>query len=98
MDDLCRFAANPLAFVARYSESALISHIAIVTASLAGVGCPVMTQCIKTLIDAFATPPHGHLHSIYLAGLVDCSRRSVLAARELDRQRRVCEGDRRPPM
>ena len=88
--------ARPLTFVARYLRQQLdFAHF--VTAALAAVGC----SGIKTLIDAFASPPYGstgHLDCNRLAGLVGCDRQSALVARELDRQRRICEGDRRPPI
>ena len=59
-DDLCRFATRPLAFIMRYLRQRPLSHIAILTAVLAAVGCSVTTQYgIKTLIDACASPAHG---------------------------------------
>ena len=59
-DDLCPFATRPLAFITRYLHQRPISHIAIVSAVLAAVGCSVTTQYgIKTLIDALASPTHG---------------------------------------
>jgi ATP-binding cassette subfamily B protein len=60
-DDLCRFATRPLAFITRYLRQRPRSHIAILTAVLAAVGCSVTTQYgIKTLIDALANPAHSN--------------------------------------
>ena len=60
LDDLCRFATRPLAFIARYLRRRLVAHVVIVTAVLAAVGCSVTTQYgVKTLVDALANPAHG---------------------------------------
>jgi ATP-binding cassette, subfamily B, bacterial len=60
LDDLCRFATRPLAFIARYLRRRSVSHAVIVTAVLAAVGCSVTTQYgVKTLVDALANPIHG---------------------------------------
>ena len=60
LDDLCRFATRPLAFIARYLRRRSVSHAVIVTAVLAAVGCSVTTQYgVKTLVDALAGPSHG---------------------------------------
>jgi len=60
LDDLCRFATRPLAFIARYLRRRLVAHTVIVTAVLAAVGCSVTTQYgVKTLVDALANPVHG---------------------------------------
>jgi ATP-binding cassette, subfamily B, bacterial len=60
LDDLCRFATRPLAFIARYLRRRLVAHSVIVTAVLAAVGCSVTTQYgVKTLVDALASPAHG---------------------------------------
>ena len=60
LDDLCRFATRPLAFIARYLRRRLVAHVVIVTAVLAAVGCSVTTQYgVKTLVDALASPVHG---------------------------------------
>jgi ATP-binding cassette subfamily B protein len=60
LDDLCRFATRPLAFIARYLRRRLVAHVVIVTAVLAAVGCSVTTQYgVKTLVDALASPAHG---------------------------------------
>jgi ATP-binding cassette, subfamily B, bacterial len=60
LDDLCRFATRPLAFIARYLRRRLVAHALIVTAVLAAVGCSVTTQYgVKTLVDALASPAHG---------------------------------------
>lgn len=53
MDELCRYAQNPWAFFARYIARRPFSHIAIVTAVVAAVGCSVSTQYgVKALVDA----------------------------------------------
>jgi ATP-binding cassette, subfamily B, bacterial len=67
LDDLCRFATRPLAFIARYLRRRPVSHAAIVTAVLAAVGCSVTTQYgVKTLVDALASPIHGG-NAVWLA-------------------------------
>ena len=60
LDDLCRFATRPLAFIGRYLRRRSVSHAVIVTAVLSAVGCSVTTQYgVKTLVDALANPIHG---------------------------------------
>ena len=45
-DDLCRLATRPFAFIARYLRQRPLSHIAIVTAVLAAVGCSVTAASV----------------------------------------------------
>ncbi|MGA7611742.1 MAG: hypothetical protein WCF49_16330, partial [Xanthobacteraceae bacterium] len=53
LDDLCRFATRPLAFIGRYLRRRSVSHAVIMTAVLTAVGCSVTTQYgVKTLVDA----------------------------------------------
>ena len=67
MDELCRFATSPLAFIARYLRQHPISHAAIAIAVLAAVGCSVTTQFgVKTLVDALSAPAHTSA-SVWLA-------------------------------
>jgi ATP-binding cassette, subfamily B, bacterial len=55
MDNLCRFAARPVAFFVHYVRMRPISHAFIVTAVLAAVGCSVSTQYgVKFLVDTLA--------------------------------------------
>ena len=55
MDDLCRFADRPFAFLARYLRARPASHAAIVALVLAAVGCAVSTQyAVKFLVDMLA--------------------------------------------
>src|SRR5262245_43889430 len=52
MQDLCRYADRPLAFVARYVRVRAIPHAAILLAVLAAVACSVAGQYgIKLLVD-----------------------------------------------
>ena len=60
MDNACRFAARPLAFVARYVMVRPIAHAVIITAVLAAVGCSVGAQYgIKVLVDTLAGGLYG---------------------------------------
>ncbi len=59
MDDLCRYATRPLAFIARYLARRPVSHTTILSAVVAAVGFSVMTQYgVKTLVDALSNPAH----------------------------------------
>ncbi|MFZ0842117.1 MAG: ABC transporter transmembrane domain-containing protein, partial [Xanthobacteraceae bacterium] len=67
MDELCRYAKRPLAFIARYLRQHPISHAAIAIAVLAAVGCSVTTQFgVKTLVDALSAPAHASA-SVWMA-------------------------------
>jgi ATP-binding cassette subfamily B protein len=67
MDELCRFATRPLAFITRYLRQHPISHAAIAIAVLAAVGCSVTTQFgVKTLVDALSAPAHASA-SVWMA-------------------------------
>jgi ATP-binding cassette, subfamily B, bacterial len=66
MDDLCRFADRPFAFLARYLRARLPSHAAIVALVLAAVGCAVTTQyAVKFLVDTLAG--HSSASGVWLA-------------------------------
>jgi ATP-binding cassette subfamily B protein len=55
MDDACRYADRPIAFVARYIMVRPIAHTVIIVAVLAAVGCSVGAQyAIKVLVDTLA--------------------------------------------
>jgi ATP-binding cassette subfamily B protein len=55
MDDLCRYADRPLAFIARYIRRRPVSHAAIAAAVLAAVACSVSTQYgVKFLVDTLS--------------------------------------------
>ena len=55
MDDLCRFAARPVAFFVHYLRMRPTSHVLIAAAVLAAVGCSVSTQYgIKFLVDTLS--------------------------------------------
>src|SRR2546426_87870 len=74
MDDLCRYADRPFAFLVRYLRARLASHAAIVVLVLAAVGCAVTTQyAVKFLVDTLAghAPPNGvWLAFVLLASLI----------------------------
>src|SRR3546814_5990755 len=55
MDDLCRYANRPIAFIARYIGRHRIAHTAILLAVLGAVGCSVATQYgVKILVDTLS--------------------------------------------
>ncbi len=55
MDDLCRYANRPLAFIARYLRRRAPTHVAILLFVLLAVGCAVTTQyAVKFLVDTLA--------------------------------------------
>ncbi|HEY6257172.1 MAG TPA: ABC transporter ATP-binding protein [Xanthobacteraceae bacterium] len=55
MDDLCRYAGRPLAFILRYVRLRPGSHLLILTAVLAAVACSVSTQYgVKYLVDTLS--------------------------------------------
>ncbi|MET0631433.1 MAG: ABC transporter ATP-binding protein [Xanthobacteraceae bacterium] len=69
MDDLCRFADRPFAFLARYLRARPASHAAIVALVLAAVGCAVTTQyAVKFLVDTLAG--HSAASGVWLAFLL----------------------------
>ena len=69
MDDLCRFADHPFAFLARYLRARPVAHAAIVALVLAAVGCAVTTQyAVKFLVDTLAG--HAAASGIWLAFLL----------------------------
>lgn len=56
MDDLCRFARRPYAFIARYIRLRPVAHTVIIVAVLAAVGCSVGAQYgIKFLVDTLSS-------------------------------------------
>ncbi|RAI43640.1 ABC transporter ATP-binding protein [Rhodoplanes roseus] len=58
MDDLCRYADRPLAFLFRYVRMRPAAHAFILIAVLVAVGCSVATQYgIKVLVDSLAPGP-----------------------------------------
>src|SRR5262249_58523157 len=55
MQDACRYADRPFAFLARYVKVRPIAHAAIVIAVVAAVGCSVGAQYgVKILVDTLA--------------------------------------------
>jgi ATP-binding cassette subfamily B protein len=55
MDELCPYADHPLAFMLRYFRLRPRSHVLILTAVLAAVGCSVSTQYgVKYLVDVLS--------------------------------------------
>jgi ATP-binding cassette, subfamily B, bacterial len=60
MEDICRYADRPLAFVARYVRVRVIPHATILIAVLAAVACSVGAQYgIKLLVDTLGGGPSG---------------------------------------
>jgi ATP-binding cassette, subfamily B, bacterial len=59
MQDACRYADRPFAFLARYVKVRPIAHAAIVIAVVAAVGCSVGAQYgVKILVDTLAGGVH----------------------------------------
>ncbi len=55
MDDFCRYAGHPLAFVFRYIRLRPGSHLLVLTAVVAAVACSVSTQYgVKYLVDTLS--------------------------------------------
>jgi ATP-binding cassette, subfamily B, bacterial len=55
MEDVCRYAHHPFAFLARYVKVRPIAHAAIVIAVVAAVGCSVGAQYgVKILVDTLS--------------------------------------------
>jgi ATP-binding cassette subfamily B protein len=58
MDEFCRYAGRPLAFVLRYIRLRTGSHLLILIAVLAAVACSVSTQYgVKYLVDTLSGSP-----------------------------------------
>src|ERR1700730_11310970 len=69
MNDFCRYAGRPLAFMFRYVRLRPGSHLLILTAVLAAVACSVSTQYgVKYLVDTLSGSPVGS--NIWLAFLL----------------------------
>jgi ATP-binding cassette subfamily B protein len=59
MQDFCRYADRPLAFLTRYVRARPVAHTAIVMAVLAAVACSVGAQYgVKILVDTLAQGPN----------------------------------------
>jgi ATP-binding cassette, subfamily B, bacterial len=57
-DDLSSYARHPIAFIFRYLRRRAVSHVAILGAVIAAVGCSVATQYgVKFLVDTLARGP-----------------------------------------
>jgi ATP-binding cassette, subfamily B, bacterial len=55
IDDLCQYAARPISFIIRYARRRAASHVVILAAVLAAVGCSVGTQYgVKNLVDVLS--------------------------------------------
>ena len=58
MDELCKYANRPFAFIGRYLRRRRIAHLAILIAVVGAVSCSVATQYgMKFLIDTLAQGP-----------------------------------------
>jgi len=58
MDELCKYANRPFAFIGRYLRRRRIAHLAILIAVVGAVSCSVATQYgVKFLIDTLAQGP-----------------------------------------
>jgi ATP-binding cassette, subfamily B, bacterial len=66
MDELCRYADRPYAFIARYLRRRLWAHVAIVGFVLVAVACAVATQYgVKLLVDTLV--PQAPVREVWLA-------------------------------
>ena len=75
MDDLCRYARRPVAFLLRYVKLQPVSHLIILTCVLGAVGFSVSTQyAIKFLVDCLSKGTPGQTNPWYalilLAGFI----------------------------
>src|SRR5262245_22770705 len=72
MDELCRYAERPYAFIARYLRRRASTHIAIVGFVLIAVACAVATQYgVKLLVDTLV--PQAPAREVWLAfGFLAC--------------------------
>jgi ATP-binding cassette subfamily B protein len=71
MEDVCRYADHPLAFVTRYVRTRPIAHAVIGIAVIAAVGCSVGAQfAIKLLVDILAGGSAGNDLHIWLGFLL----------------------------
>src|SRR5262245_43042545 len=69
IDDLCRYADRPIAFIFRYLRRRPYSHAVILGCVLAAVGCAVTTQYgVKFLVDSLAE--HSATQQLWLAFVV----------------------------
>ena len=58
MDELCKYANRPVAFIGRYLRRRQVAHLAILVAVVGAVSCSVATQYgVKFLIDTLAQGP-----------------------------------------
>ena len=70
MDDLCRYASRPFAFVARYLHRRITSHAVILGSVGVAVVCSVGTQYgVKFLVDSLAAGPANN-NEVWLAFLL----------------------------
>jgi ATP-binding cassette, subfamily B, bacterial len=68
MDELCRYADRPYAFIARYLRYRIWAHVAIVAFVLVAVVCAVTTQYgVKLLVDTLV--PQAPAREVWLAFL-----------------------------
>jgi ATP-binding cassette subfamily B protein len=59
MNDLCRFAGRPVAFLLHYAKARPLSHCVIGAAVIGAVACSVSTQYgVKSLVDALSNEGH----------------------------------------
>ena len=71
MEDVCRYAHRPLAFVARYVRVRPIAHAVIVIAVVVAVACSVGAQYgVKLLVDTLAGGPSVNAVSAWFGFLV----------------------------
>ena len=67
MDSLSGYAHRPFPFVLRYLRQRLASHVVILTAVVAAVGCSVGTQYgVKNIVDSLSAGP-SHSGGVWLA-------------------------------
>ena len=68
MDEACRYAGRPLAFIARYVRGRAMAHAVVVAAVLGAVACSVGAQFgIKLLVDTLAVGVTASSQQVWLA-------------------------------
>ena len=97
MAELTRYATSPLGFIYRYIRMRPVSHAVILAAVLGAVVCSVGTQYgVKFLVDTLSTGRQcRRVDGVLSSRVADCSRQSVVARRQLDRQLRLRRRHRR---
>jgi ATP-binding cassette subfamily B protein len=93
MDNACRYADRPVAFLARYVMMRPVAHAVILAAVVAAVGCSVAAQYgVKVLVDILAGGISGsaNIAHAWLGFLFLADRRSTSSPATPMRTLRAC--------